>query len=434
MKIYRYPARELWAEITSRPAYDRTNLLQQVTRILKDGKEKGDEAVRNFTLEYDGVDIPDPSVPNELIKQAGSKITEELKKAINTARGNIIKFHAAQQIIYRDIMTSPGVKCWLRAEPIEKVGLYIPGGSAPLVSTVLMLGIPAVVAGCREVVLCTPPDKDGGANPAILYTAGLLGINKIFRIGGAQAIGAMAYGTEKVPSVYKIFGPGNQYVTLAKQVVALEGVALDLPAGPSEIAVMADHTANPEFIASDLLSQAEHGSDSQVLLLTTHEPLLDSVTEHLNAQLDKIPRKEIAAKCLEQSRIVLLSNIEEMLELMNNYAPEHLVVMIENYNKIVGQIKNAGSVFLGPYSTESAGDYASGTNHTLPTNGYARAYSGIGLESFKKIISFQEISRYGLFNLNPAIEQFAEAENLLAHKNAAAVRLGKEITETKLYD
>jgi histidinol dehydrogenase len=434
MKTYRLPDRELWPEIISRPRFDRSEMLQRVNMILSEVKEKGDEAVRQFTLKYDNIDIPDPAVPDEMIKAAGAKVSEGLKKAINTARGNIIKFHAAQQIIYRDIMTSPGVKCWLRAEPIEKVGLYIPGGSAPLVSTVLMLGIPAVVAGCRQVVLCTPPDRDGGVNPAILYTADLLGIKKIFRIGGAQAIGAMAYGTKTIPSVYKIFGPGNQYVTLAKQVVALEGVALDLPAGPSEVAVMADHTANPEFIASDLLAQAEHGIDSQVMLLTTHEPLLDSVAEQIEIQLENIPRKEIARKSLEQSRFVLLKSTDEMLELMNNYAPEHLIVMVNDYSKLVGQIKNAGSVFLGPYSTECAGDYASGTNHTLPTNGYARAYSGIGLESFKKIISFQEITRYGLFNLNPAIEQFAEAENLLAHKNAAAVRLGKEMTESKLYD
>jgi histidinol dehydrogenase len=434
MKIYRYPPRELWAEIISRPVFDRGDLFQQVSTILKKVKDEGDEGVRGCTLQYDGVDIPDPAVPLEWIKEASGKIKEELKKAINTARGNIIKFHAAQQIIYRDIMTSPGVKCWQRAEPIEKVGLYIPGGSAPLVSTVLMLGIPAVVAGCREVILCTPPEKDGGVNPAILYTAGLLGINTIFRIGGAQAIGAMAYGTKKVPSVYKIFGPGNQYVTMAKQIVTLEGVAIDLPAGPSEIAVMADKTANPEFIAADLLSQAEHGADSQVLLLTTDEPLLNAVADHLNVQLEKIPRKEIARKSLEQSRLVLLNNIEEMLDLMNKYAPEHLIIMVDNYNSLVAQIRNAGSVFLGPYSPESAGDYASGTNHTLPTNGYARAYSGIGLESFKKVISFQEISRYGLFNLNPAIEQFAEAENLLAHKTAAAVRLDQQMTETKLYD
>lgn len=434
MKIYKYPSRDLWPEIIARPVYDRSDLLQQVTGILKDVKDKGDEAVRYYTMKYDGVDIPDPSVPVDWIKDAGSKIPDGLKKAINTARGNIIKFHEAQQIIYRDIMTSPGVKCWLRSEPIEKVGLYIPGGSAPLVSTVLMLGIPAVVAGCREVILCTPPGKDGSVNPAILYTAGLLGINTIFRIGGAQAIGAMAYGTNKVPSVYKVFGPGNQYVTMAKQVVALEGVALDLPAGPSEVAVMADHTANAEFIASDLLSQAEHGTDSQVLLVTTDESLLKAVAEQLDIQVEKIPRKEIARKSLEQSRLILVNSIEEMLELMNSYAPEHLIVMVEDYNRLVPQIKNAGSVFLGPYSTESAGDYASGTNHTLPTNGYARAYSGIGLESFKKTISFQEITRYGLFNLNPAIEQFAEAENLLAHKNAAAVRLVKEITESKLYD
>jgi histidinol dehydrogenase len=434
MKIYKYPSRDLWPEIITRPVYDRSDLLQQVTGILKDVKDKGDEAVRDYTKKFDGVDVPDPAVPVDWIKDAGSKVPDGLKKAINTARGNIIKFHEAQHITYRDIMTSPGVKCWLRSEPIEKVGLYIPGGSAPLVSTVLMLGIPAVVAGCHEVILCTPPDTDGGVNQAILYTAGLLGINTIFRIGGAQAIGAMAYGTKKVPAVYKIFGPGNQYVTMAKQVVALEGVALDLPAGPSEIAVMADHTANPEFIASDLLSQAEHGADSQVILVTTDETLLNAVAEQLDIQVEKIPRKEIAKQSLKQSRLILVNSIEEMLELMNSYAPEHLIVMVEDYNSLVSQIKNAGSVFLGPYSTESAGDYASGTNHTLPTNGYARAYSGIGLESFKKIISFQEITRYGLFNLNPAIEQFAEAENLLGHKNAAAVRLGKEITESKLYD
>ncbi len=434
MKIYKYPARQVWAEIISRPVLKRADLFQQVTNILGKVKSEGDEGVRHYTLQYDGVDIPDPAVPLEWIAEASLQVKEELKKAINTARGNIIKFHAAQQIIYRDIITSPGVKCWLRAEPIEKVGLYIPGGSAPLVSTVLMLGIPAVVAGCREIILCTPPDKSGRVNPAILYTAGLLGINKIFRIGGAQAIGAMAYGTKTVPSVYKIFGPGNQYVTLAKQMVAVEGVAIDLPAGPSEIAVIADQTANPEFIASDLLSQAEHGADSQVMLVTNHEPLLNAVSRNLDIQIEKIPRKEIARESLKQSRLVLLSSIEEMLELMNAYAPEHLIVMIENYNSIVGQIKNAGSVFLGPYSPESAGDYASGTNHTLPTNGYAHAYSGIGLESFRKVISFQEISRYGLFNLNPAIVQFAEAENLLAHKNAVTIRLGQPETDSKLYE
>jgi histidinol dehydrogenase len=434
MKVYKYPDRNAWAEIISRPVLKRADLFQQVTDILARVKAEGDEGVRHCTLQYDGVDIQDPAVPREWISEASLQVKDELKKAINTARGNIIKFHAAQQIIYRDIMTSPGVKCWQRAEPIEKVGLYIPGGSAPLVSTVLMLGIPAVVAGCREIILCTPPDENGKVNPAILYTAGLLGINNIFRIGGAQAIAAMAYGTKSVPSVYKIFGPGNQYVTLAKQMVAIEGVAIDLPAGPSEIAVIADHTANPEFIASDLLSQAEHGTDSQVLLVTNHEPLLTAVANQLDIQLEKIPRKEIARESLEKSRFVLLGSIEEMIELMNTYAPEHLIIMIENYNRIVGQIKNAGSVFLGPYSPESAGDYASGTNHTLPTNGYARAYSGIGLESFRKVISFQEISRYGLFNLNPAIVQFAEAENLLAHKNAVTIRLGQQETDNKLYE
>lgn len=423
MKVYKYPNRSAWSEIIERPVIDSADLRQQVNTILQRVKDEGDEGIRNLTLQFDGVDIPDPSVPGEWISQAKDQVKEELKKAINTARGNIIKFHAAQQIIYRDIMTSPGVKCWQRAEPIEKVGLYIPGGSAPLVSTVLMLGIPAVVAGCKEIVLCTPPDKNGRVNPAILYTAGLLGIQKIYRIGGAQAIGAMAFGTKTIPSVYKIFGPGNQYVTMAKQLVALEGVAIDLPAGPSEIAVMADQTADPGFIASDLLSQAEHGTDSQVLFITTHEPLLGKVKEQIQIQLEKIPRKDIARESLKQSRLILMNSIEEMLELINSYAPEHLIVMIENYSQITSRIKNAGSVFLGPYSPESAGDYASGTNHTLPTNGYARAYSGVGLESFKKVISFQEISKYGLFNLTPAIEQFAEAEHLLAHKSAVTIRL-----------
>ena len=430
MKIYKYPARKQWSELIKRPVIDRANLTKQVTSILNRVKTDGDEGVRHYTLQYDGVDIKDPAVPREWISQANTRVKDELKKAINTARENIIKFHASQQIIYRDIMTSPGVKCWQRAEAIQKVGLYIPGGSAPLVSTVLMLGIPAVVAGCSEIILCTPPDKNGKVNPAILYTAGILGIDKIFRIGGVQAIGAMAYGTQSVPSVYKIFGPGNQYVTLAKQLVALEGVAIDLPAGPSEIAIMADQSANPEFIASDLLSQAEHGADSQVLFVTDHEPLLNAVANQVDIQLEEIPRKEIARKSLQQSRLILLNNVEEMLELINDYAPEHLIIMIEKYDNIPGLIKNAGSVFLGPYSPESAGDYASGTNHTLPTNGNARAYSGIGLESFKKVISFQEISKYGLFNLQFAIEQFAEAENLLAHKNAVSKRLSEKETNT----
>jgi histidinol dehydrogenase len=430
MKIYKYPARKDWAEIIARPVYDRADLIQHVTTILKRVKDEGDEGVRYFTKQYDGVDIQDPSVPREWISLANTQVKDELKKAINTARENIIKFHSSQQIIYRDIVTSPGVKCWQRAEPIQKVGLYIPGGSAPLVSTVLMLGIPAVVAGCSEIVLCTPPDEKGLVNPAILYTAGILGIERVFRIGGAQAIGAMAYGTKSVPSVYKIFGPGNQYVTLAKQIVTLEGVAIDLPAGPSEIAVMADQSANPEFIASDLLSQAEHGTDSQVLFVTDHEPLLNAVANQVDIQLEEIPRKEIARKSLTQSRLILLKDIEEMLELINDYAPEHLIVMIDKYNNITSRIKNAGSVFLGPYSPESAGDYASGTNHTLPTNGYARAYSGIGLESFKKVISFQEISKYGLFNLKFAIEQFAEAEHLMAHKTAVTMRLIENETNT----
>jgi len=423
MKIYKYPPRERWQEIISRPVYDPVPLREQVSSILKQIREEGDDAVKYYTLQFDQVDIQDFLIPVTMISGAVSRIKAELKNAIDIARKNITRFHAQQKIQYDTVLTSPGIRCWLRPEPIEKIGLYIPGGSAPLISTVLMLGIPAKLAGCGEIILCTPPDHNGEIHPALLYTAGILGIDKIFRIGGVQAIGAMAYGTDSVPAVYKIYGPGNQYVTIAKQLVAMDGIAIDFPAGPSEVAVMADHTANPVFIASDLLAQAEHGPDSQVLLVTDHEPLLEAVQIEVSRQLIKLPRRLLVKKSLKHSRLVLMDNLEEIIEIMNAYAPEHLIIMTKKYHEQVNLIRNAGSVFLGPYSPESAGDYASGTNHILPTNGYARAYSGIGLDSFQKVISFQEITKNGLRHLGPAIEQLAEAESLLAHKNAVTVRL-----------
>lgn len=423
MKIYKYPPRNKWQEIISRPVYNPVLVREQIASILKRIREDGDEAIRHYTRQFDKVDIRDFLVPAAQIAEAGSLVGEDLKKAIAIARRNIHRFHKQQQIKYGQVVTCPGTKCWLKAVPIEKVGLYIPGDSAPLISTVLMLGVPAKLAGCREIILCTPPGRDGEIHPALLYTAGLLGIDKVFRIGGAQAVGAMAYGTESLPAVYKIFGPGNQYVTAAKQMVALDGVGIDLPAGPSEVAIIADSSADETFIASDLIAQAEHGPDSQVLLVTDHEPLLKGVQEEILIQLKKIPRRSLVEESLSNSRLVLINNLQEMIEIINAYAPEHLIIMTNNYNDHAELIRNAGSVFLGLYSPVSAGDYASGTNHTLPVNGYARAYSGIGLDSFRKVISFQEITKSGLYHLAPVIEQLAETESLLAHKNAVTVRL-----------
>jgi histidinol dehydrogenase len=425
MQIYKYPKREAWKEILSRPVIDTSRLIDQVKPILEEVRRGGDDAVRKFTVEFDQVELDDLGIPWSQISGAGHKIPEDLKKAIDLARNNIEKFHASQQLPEKVIATSTGVKCWQKSEPIEKVGLYIPGGSAPLISTVLMLGIPAMLAGCREVILCTPPSKDGTVHPAILYAARILGIEKIYRVGGVQAIAAMAFGTESIPSVYKIFGPGNQYVTMAKMLVSMEGIAIDLPAGPSEVAIMADNTADPVFIVSDLLSQAEHGADSQVLLVTDDENLLEAVDEEIANQLAVLPRREIAASALNNGRLVLLDNLEEMLDMINAYAPEHLIVMVDKYPEMVYRIRNAGSVFLGHWTPESAGDYASGTNHTLPTNGYARAYSGVGLGSFKKQISFQEITKDGLKNIGPSIELLAEAEGLVAHQRAVSLRLGR---------
>jgi len=423
MRIYKYPTREIWHEIISRPEYDPEPLRKQVTSILKRVREEGDEAVRYYTRHFDKVEIKDFLVPAVQISGAGSFVMDDLKNAIDIALKNVTRFHEQQIIPHETIITSPGVKCWLKTEPIEKIGLYIPGGSAPLISTVLMLGVPARLTGCREIIMCTPPGKNGEIHPALLYTAGVLGIDKIFRIGGAQAIAAMAYGTDSIPAVYKIFGPGNQYVTIAKQLVSLDGIAIDFPAGPSEVVVLADYTADPVFVASDLLAQAEHGPDSQAILVTDHEPLLKAVQSEVSRQLINLPRKSYVEESLTHSCLLLMNNIEEMIEIINAYAPEHLIIMTENYDEQITYIRNAGSVFLGHYSPESAGDYASGTNHTLPTNGYARAFSGIGLNSFQKVISIQEITKKGLQNLAPAIEQLAEAESLLAHKNAVAVRL-----------
>ncbi len=423
MKVIKYPQRSEWSKILARPAFDTSSLNATVSSILAEIKSGGDKAVISYEEKFDKVQLSSLSVSQKEIEDSDKLLSEELKSAIRTAKDNIEKFHAAQKFEPKKIETTAGVVCWQKAVGIEKVGLYVPGGTAPLFSTVLMLAVPAKIAGCREIVLCTPPDKDGNVNPAILYAAKVAGVNKIFKIGGVQAIGAMAYGTESVPKVYKIFGPGNQYVVAAKQLVSLKDVAIDMPAGPSEVQVIADETANPAFIASDLLSQAEHGVDSQVILTTTNENIIQSVVTEIEKQLAELPRKEIAEKALQHSIAILLDNEEELIELTNEYAPEHLIIETKNYIDFVDKIINAGSVFLGHYTPESAGDYASGTNHTLPTNGHAKAYSGVNLDSFVKKITFQEISKEGIKNLGSTIEIMAENELLFAHKNAVTLRL-----------
>ncbi len=423
MKVIKYPQRSEWSKILARPAFDTSSLNATVSSILAEIKSGGDKAVISYEEKFDKVQLSSLSISEKEIEDSEKLLSEELKSAIRTAKDNIEKFHTAQKFEPKKIETTAGVVCWQKAVGIEKVGLYIPGGTAPLFSTVLMLAVPAKIAGCREIVLCTPPDKDGNVNPAILYAAKVAGVNKIFKIGGVQAIGAMAYGTESVPKVYKIFGPGNQYVVAAKQLVSLKDVAIDMPAGPSEVQVIADETANPAFIASDLLSQAEHGVDSQVILTTTNENIIQSVITEIEKQLAELPRKEIAEKALQHSIAILLNNEEELIELTNEYAPEHLIIETKNYIDFVDKIINAGSVFLGHYTPESAGDYASGTNHTLPTNGHAKAYSGVNLDSFVKKITFQEISKEGIKNLGSTIEIMAENELLFAHKNAVALRL-----------
>ncbi|MDR0798472.1 MAG: histidinol dehydrogenase [Dysgonamonadaceae bacterium] len=423
MQLIRYPDPSQWDELVSRPVFDPLPLLDRVKRILLDVQTNGYQSIIDYEKQFDHVTLNDLEVSEAEKAEVHNLVSKELKEAILIAKQNIEKFHAAQDSTEVRVETMPGVVCWQKATPIEKVGLYVPGGTAPLFSTVLMLAVPAKLAGCREIILCSPPDRNGKLHPAILFAAIVTGVDRIFKIGGVQAIGAMAYGAESIPKVDKIFGPGNQYVTAAKQWVNLQGTAIDLPAGPSEVEVIADETARPDFVAADLLSQAEHGVDSQAILLTTSETLAEAIVHEIERQMDLLPRKEIAAKALENSRIIVLHSMEEIIDLTNRYAPEHLIIETQNYIEIAEQIEHAGSIFLGHYSPESAGDYASGTNHTLPTNGYAKAYSGVCLDSFRKKISFQEITQEGINRLGKAIAVMAENEGLDAHKNAAIIRM-----------
>ena len=423
MKKILYPNKADWAEMLRRPMQNVSTFFENVSTILKNVKANGDAAVLEYEEQFDKVKLTSLAVTEEEMKEAEAQVPIELKVAILLAQRNIYTFHKKQKFEGKKVETMEGVTCWQKAVGIEKVGLYIPGGTAPLFSTVLMLAVPAKIAGCKEIVLCTPPDKEGKINPAILYAAQVSGVSKIFKAGGVQAIGAMAYGTESVPKVYKIFGPGNQYVMAAKQQVAMHDVAIDMPAGPSEVAVIADESANPKFVAADLLSQAEHGLDSQVVLITTSEKLLGEVEYEVQHQLSRLPRWQIAEKSLENSKLILVKDMDEAIEMTNEYAPEHLIIETKDYMDLAEKVVNAGSVFLGNYTPESAGDYASGTNHTLPTNGYAKAYSGVSLDSFIRKITFQEINREGIQNIGPAIEVMASNEHLDAHKNAVSVRL-----------
>ena len=422
MKVIKYPPREEWGKIIARPAIDHSHLFESVKNVLEDVRINGDKAVAAYSERFDKVVLTDFAVSDAEMDEAEQLVPETLKDAIRLAAANIKTFHRSQELILQKIETMPGVVCWQKAVGIEKVGLYIPGGTAPLFSTVLMLAIPARIAGCREIVLCTPPAKDGKIHPAILYAARQAGVSLIFKIGGIQAIAAMTYGTETVPNVYKIFGPGNQYVTAAKQLVAMRDVAIDMPAGPSEVEVIADESANPSFVAADMLSQAEHGVDSQAILVTTCEDIVDKMITEIKQQLDELPRKELAEQSLQHSRIVVLKNNDDVIDFTNAYAPEHLIIETRDYATLAEQVTNAGSVFLGHFTPESAGDYASGTNHTLPTNGYARMYSGVNLDSFVKKITFQEISQSGIRNIGQAIETMAQAESLQAHSNAVSLR------------
>jgi histidinol dehydrogenase len=423
MKTIKYPARENWKEILQRPAIDNSSLQEKVRAVISEVKLNGDAAVKKFTQQFDGVSLADFVVTAEEINEAATQLAADLKSAIKQAAVNIQCFHEKQVSAVEIIETMPGVKCWRKSIGIEKVGLYIPGGTAPLFSTILMLGIPAKIAGCKEIILCSPPGKDGKLHPAILFAAQLTGITKIYKIGGVQAIAAMAFGTETVSSVYKIFGPGNQYVTCAKQLIQQEGIAIDMPAGPSEVCVLADQTADASFIAADLLSQAEHGADSQVLFVTYDESLVAKVEEELEKQVSLLPRKDLAAKALENSSAVVVKNIGEGIALVNQYAAEHLIIACADDESIAEKIVNAGSVFLGNYSPESVGDYASGTNHTLPTNGFARAYSGVSVDSFVKKVTYQKLSREGLQKIASTVQLMAEAEGLDAHATAVRVRL-----------
>ncbi len=423
MKVTKYPSKEAWSNLLSRPAFESENLLGIVRPIVEQVRDGGDAAIRELEARFDHCELQQIKVSAEEFSLAENEVDVALKEAIELAADQIRAFHTAQKMEPKVVESCPGVRCWQESRAIEKVGLYIPGGRAPLFSTVLMLALPAQIAGCNQVVLCTPPDTQGKINPAILYAAQLAGVTEVFKVGGAQAVAAMAHGTESIPKVYKIFGPGNQFVTAAKQLVSLRDCAIDMPAGPSEVEVLADDTANPAFVAADLLSQCEHGPDSQAILITTSERLVDLVLLEIESQLSALPRKDIANQSLSHSRILLVKDVDEAIEMTNRYAPEHLIIQMENYNELVPLVHNAGSVFLGPYSCESAGDYASGTNHTLPTNGYAKAYSGVNLDSFIRKVTFQELSAQGIRRLGPAIETMAAAELLDGHKNAVSVRL-----------
>ena len=423
MKVEKYPSRDKWEKVLKRPVKNFKEIKKIVNPIIKKVRQKGDKALKKFALEYDHVELKELLVSRQEIQEAESKVSEDLKQAIDLAKENIEKFHKAQIEEEIGIETRPGVFCRRKSVAIPKVGLYIPGGTAPLFSSVLMLGIPANLAGCEQIVLCTPTNPSGKINPLILYSANLIGIDKIVKVGGAQAIAAMAYGTESVPKVYKIFGPGNQYVTAAKQIVSQHGIAIDMPAGPSELAVLADHTANPAYVASDLLSHAEHGVDSQVILVSASEEVIKNVKSEIKKQLDKLPRKDIAKKALDNSKAFLVKSSLEGIDLLNEYAAEHLIIATEDANEMADKVKNAGSVFIGNYSPESVGDYASGTNHVLPTNGFAKAFSGVSIDSFVKKITFQKLTAEGIKGLGKAVELIAEAEKLIAHKKAVSLRL-----------
>ena len=423
MKKIIKPGRSEWFDILKRPTQTVADIEQTVNKVFEEIRSEGDTAVARYTERFDGVALDDFRVSKKEISEAKNEISSDLKEAIKLAKKNIEKFHSAQKTERVTVETANGVRCWQEKKAIQKVGLYIPGGTAPLFSSILMLAVPAEIAGCKEIVLCTPPDKNGKINPAILFAAELCGVTQIFKIGGIQAIGAMTFGTDMVPKVYKIFGPGNQFVTVAKQLATKYQVAIDMPAGPSELLVYADDSANAAYVASDLLSQAEHGTDSQVVLVSTSEILLDAVSKQVSSQVKKLPRQEIAEKAITNSKLILVESEAEALDLINEYGPEHFIICSENEDYFIQGVINAGSVFIGNYTPESAGDYASGTNHTLPTNGYAKQYSGVNLDSFTKSITFQKITEDGIRNIGPSIELLAEAEGLQAHKNAVSLRL-----------
>ena len=425
IKTIRYPEESEWTKLAERPAVNQKDLFDIAENVFKDIQKDGDKAVSKYSEKFDGIHYNFSPLGLNVIEDAKKEVSATLQESIKQAFRNILKFHASQSEFVNKIETTPGVTCWRESRPIEKVGIYIPGGSAPLFSTVLMLGIPAIIAGCKEVVLCTPPDKSGQINPIILYAASLVRITKVYAVGGIQAIAAMSLGTESIPKVDKIFGPGNQYVTAAKQIAQLYGTAIDMPAGPSEVLVIADDTCDAEFVAADLLSQAEHGPDSQVILLSANSAVIDQVNKELTKQLEELSRKEITKKALQNSKAILFNSLDDCINFSNLYAPEHLILAIRNAEDMIGKVESAGSVFLGNYSCESLGDYASGTNHTLPTNGFARSYSGVSVDSFVKKITFQSVTAKGLVNIGPAVEVMAEAEQLMAHKNAVTVRLNK---------